>query len=474
MTTRSTQALVIGGGPGGYVCAIRLGHLGIKTLLVEKDQIGGTCLNVGCIPSKAVISAAKLAHRIPEGVQMGIRVGEVAVDLGAMMAWKDGIVGKLVGGVGQLLKGNGIEIIRGRAAFRSRREVEVITESGPVSITADHIVIASGSAPIDLPGFKPDGNRVIDSTGALQLKELPSRLIVIGGGYIGLELGVAYAKLGSRVTVVESTPQILPGFDPEIARMLDRRLKKLGVEVHVKATAKGWSEGKGEAIVGIAVDGQAKTLLCEKILITVGRKPLTTGLNLEAAGLRVDEKGFIGVDDKMRTAVDGIYAIGDVAGQPMLAHKASAQGEVAAEVIAGKPAAFDVRCIPAVVFTDPEIATVGLMEHEAAARGRETRIGKFPFAALGRSMTTMETDGFAKILIDAQTDEILGLALIGPNASDLIAQAALAIEMGAVYNDLKLTIHAHPTLSEVIREAAMAAHGEAIHALGAPRTTVKT
>ncbi|MBM3270452.1 MAG: dihydrolipoyl dehydrogenase [Candidatus Sericytochromatia bacterium] len=468
MTTRTTKALVVGAGPGGYACALRLAHHGIKPILVEKGALGGTCLNVGCIPSKAVITAAKFADKARHADQMGIKVGGVQVDLPALMKWKDDIVKKLVGGVGQLCKGTGVEVIYGRAQFKSAREVEIITETGPVTIQAENVVVATGSVPIEIPGFKTDGDRVVDSTGALALTEVPRRLVVIGGGYIGLELGIAYRKLGSKVTVVEALDQILPGFDPEIARLLDRKLKKLGIEIFLKAKAKGWSPGKDEAIVGIEVEGQAKTLPADKILVTVGRKPFSAGLALEQAGLTLTDRGFLAVNDRMQTAVSGIYAIGDLVGNPMLAHKAYREAEVAADVIAGKAAAFDARCIPAVVFTDPEIATAGLMEPEAKAQGLEYKVGKFPFAALGRAMTAGETDGVCKVLLDAKTEEILGVAIIGPNASDLIAEAALAIEMGAVFDDIGLTIHAHPTLPEALKEAVLAAKGEALHALPGP------
>ncbi len=468
-STKSTKALIIGAGPGGYVCAIRLAQLGIKPILVEKAALGGTCLNVGCIPSKAVISAAKLADKARHADTMGIKVGEVSVDMPALVKWKDDVVRKLVGGVGQLLKGNGVEVLYGRASFRSRNEVEVLTETGPVLVQAENIVIATGSVPIEIPGFKPDNSRVVDSSGALALQEVPGRLVVIGGGYIGLELGIAFAKLGSKVTVVEALDQILPGFDPEIARHLDRKLKKLGIEVFLKAKAKGWSEGNnGEAIVGIEVEGQAKTMMCDKVLVTVGRKPFGTGLALENAGLKTNDRGFLDVNDKRQTSVPGIYAIGDIAGQPMLAHKASREGEVAAEVIAGLKSAFDPRAIPSVVFTDPEIATAGIMEPEAKAKGYRIRVGRFPFAALGRAMTAGETDGFCKVILDADSDEILGVAIIGPNASDLIAEATLAIEMGTVFTDIAQTIHAHPTLPEALKEAVLAAKNEAIHGLPAP------
>jgi len=468
MTTRKTQALVIGAGPGGYVAAIRLGQLGIQTLVVDKAALGGTCLNVGCIPSKAMITAAKFADKARHAESMGIKVGSVEVDMPGVIRWKDDVVKKLVGGVGTLLKGHGIEVLNGRATFRGPKTVEVMTEKGPVTVEADHTIIATGSIPLAIPGFVPDGQRIIDSTGALALTSLPNRMVVIGGGYIGLELGTAYAKLGTKVTVLEGTDQLLPGFDPEIAKLIERKLKKLGVEIVLKAKAKGWSEGINGVAVQYEADGGTKTAVCDKVLVTVGRKPYSEGLGLEAAGLTVDAKGFITVDNQMRTQVPGIYCIGDLAGQPMLAHKASREGEVAAEVIAGRPSAMDARTIPAVVFTDPEIATAGIMEHEAKAQGLDVHVGKFPFAALGRALTTQETDGFFKVVLDRKTEEILGVAIVGPNASDLIAEATLAIEMGALFDDLALTIHAHPTLPEGLKEAVLAAKGEAIHALSAP------
>ncbi len=473
METRSTQALIIGGGVGGYVAAIRLGQLKIKPILVEKGVLGGTCLNVGCIPSKAVITAAKLADKARHAEAFGIKVSGVEVDMPRLIGWKDEIVKKLTGGVATLVKGNGAEILSGRASFRSAHDVEVLTEKGPVSIQADNIIIATGSVPIEIGPFPRDGNRVLDSADALALQTVPARLLVIGGGYIGLELGTALAKLGSKVTIVEAMDQVLPGFDPEVAKLLERKLKKLGVEVVTRAKAKGFSEGPDGLIVGMEVDGTARTVQCDKILVTVGRRPFTSGLALDAAGLKLDDRGFLPVNDKMQTAVPGIYAIGDVVGNPMLAHKASREGEIAAEVIAGRAAAFDARVIPSVVFTDPEVATAGLSEEQARAAGRNIAVGKFPFAALGRALTNQETDGFCKAVLDRDTGEILGVTIVGANASDTIAEAALAIEMGALYEDVALTIHAHPTLPEALKEAVMAARGEAVHVLNAPLPTLR-
>jgi len=465
MQKKNVDALVIGAGPGGYVAAIRLAQLGKKTLLVEKNSLGGVCLNVGCIPSKALITAAKTVDKIRKADQMGIIVGDLVIDFPKLISWKDGIVSKLTNGIGTLVKGNGGEILMGTATFRSAREIEVATPDGPVLVEAENVIIATGSRPIEIPGFKFDGRRVISSTEALSLNEVPNRLLVIGGGYIGLEMGIMYAKLGANVTVVERADQVLPGFDPEIAQVIARQLKKLNVNVVLNATAKGWTDGPLCAKVQIEQNGRITDLDADKILVTVGRKPNTEGIGLEKIGVTIDERGFIKVNNQLKTNVPGVYAIGDVCGQPMLAHKASKDAEVAAEVIAGHPAVQDAKVIPAVVFTDPEIGSAGLSEVEAKEQGFEVIVGKFPFAALGRAMTTGETDGFVKVIADKGTQEILGIHIVGPGASDLIAEGALAIEMGAFIDDLSLTVHAHPTLAEGLMEAAKAAVGEAIHAL---------
>lgn len=471
MQKKTVDALVIGAGPGGYVAAIRLAQLGKKTLLVEKTSLGGVCLNVGCIPSKALITAAKTVEKIRKADQMGIIVGDLMVDFPKLISWKDGIVSKLTGGIGTLVKGNGGEVLMGTATFRSPHEVEVETPDGPVLVEAAHVIVATGSRPIEIPGFKFDGRRVISSTEALSLSEIPNRLLVVGGGYIGLEMGIMYAKLGANVTVVEAMDQVLPGFDPEIAQVIARQLKKLKVNVVLNASAKGWEDGPLCAKVHIEQNGRMMDLDADKILVTVGRKPNSEGFGLDAIGVQIDGRGFIQVDRQMRTSVPGVFAIGDVVGQPMLAHKASREAEVAAEVIAGHPAEMDVKVIPAVVFTDPEIGSAGLSEAEARAQGHEVIVGKFPFGALGRALTTGETDGFVKVIADKGTQEILGIHIVGPGASDLIAEGALAIEMGAFIDDLSLTVHAHPTLAEGLMEAAKAAVGEAIHALNTRRET---
>jgi len=460
------EALVIGAGPGGYVAGIRLGQLKKKALVVERDKPGGICLNVGCIPSKALINAAKYYDKLRHGADIGILADNIRLDMGKMQTWKGEVVSKLTGGVKVLLKANGCDYRTGTARLTSRSTVELTEPDGKkVTIQADNIVVATGSRPIEIPGFKFDGTRIVDSTGALAFDAVPERFVVIGGGYIGIEIGTLYAKLGAKVTVVEALPAILPGNDPEIVQVVARKLKKLGVEVMTGAKAKSWSESGGRAAVVLDVggqDGKEATLDADKVLVAVGRRPISEGLGLEEVGVKM-ERGFITVDARRRTNVPGVYAIGDVAGQPMLAHKASREAEVVAEVIAGHKAEFDVRCIPAVIFSDPEVATAGITADEAKQRGREVRVGKFPFAALGRAIANADTDGFVKVVIDAATKEVLGIHIVGNGASDIIAEAALAIEMGALADDISLTIHAHPTLPEAIMEAAKASLGEAIH-----------
>src|SRR5450432_4609294 len=463
--TIRTEALVIGAGPGGYVAGIRLGQLKKKAIVVERDKPGGICLNVGCIPSKALINASKYYDKIKNhGAEIGLYADNVRVDMAKMQAWKGEVVGKLTGGVRTLLKANGCDYRTGRAKLVSRNTVEVTDAAGAVTtIQADAIIIATGSRPIEIPGFKFDGQRIVDSTGALDFQTVPERFIVVGGGYIGIEIGTLYAKLGSKVTIVEALPTILAGNDPEIVQVVARKLKKLGVEVMTGAKAKSWTEASGRAAVTLDVAGRDVTLEADKVLVAVGRRPNSEGLGLEEIGVKIERGGFVTVDRQLRTNVPGIYAIGDVAGQPMLAHKASHEAEVVAEVIAGHQAAMDVRCIPAVIFSDPEVATAGLTADEAEKRGRPVKIGKFPFAALGRAIANADTDGFVKVIIDAESKEVLGIHVVGNGASDIIAEAALAIEMGALAEDLALTIHAHPTLPEAIMEAAKASLGEAIH-----------
>ena len=463
MKTIKVEAAVIGAGPGGYVCAIRLAQLGVETLCIEKENWGGVCLNVGCIPSKALIQAGKRIKEIEHAADMGIQVeGKPSVDMARVQTWKNEVVQKLTGGVEKLLKANKAGRLVGTATLRSPGVIEVESADGKVRVEADHIVLATGSRPIEIPGFSFSDARILDSTKALALTEVPGHLVVIGGGYIGLELGSVYAHMGAKVTVVELMDQVLPGFDPDVARVLTRRLKKAKVALEMGSKATGWEESGDHATVTIETPVGEKTLEADAILVTVGRMPNTEGLRLDKLGVKMDGR-FVAIDKQCRTNIEGLYAIGDVAGQPMLAHKASYQGEIVAEVIAGHPAATDAKTVPAVVFTDPEVATAGLMEHEAMEAGYELKVGKMPFGALGRALTTGETDGFVKVVLDASDNTVLGVTIVGAHASDLISEAALAIEMDAEALDIGLTIHPHPTLGEGVMEAAKHALGQAIH-----------
>jgi len=463
------DAVIIGAGTGGYPTGIRLGQLKVKACVVEREYWGGVCLNVGCIPSKAVIHAAKTFDKLSHADELGISVGsKPTIDMTKLQAWKGGVVSKLTGGVKTLLKGNGCETVFGKARFQKSgpdgHRITVETDKGPQTLIAKSVVIATGSRPMEIPGFQIDQKRIIDSTGALALDAVPPRLVVIGGGYIGLELGMAYAKLGSKVTVVEALPSVLATMDKDCVAVVAKKLKKMGIEVLTDTKAMGWEDKGDRAVLTVELkNGQTATLDADKILLSVGRKPVTDGLGLDQVGVTLDKRGYVVVDEQLRTNVAGIYAVGDVIGGMMLAHKASKEGEVVAEIIAGHKAAVDVRTIPAVVFTDPEIASAGLTEDEAKAKGHTVKVGKFPFAALGRALAINETDGFAKVIIDAKTEEVLGVHIVGSGACDLISEAALAIEMGAVAQDLNLTVHPHPTLPEALKEAAAAAIGEAIH-----------
>lgn len=464
MSDTHFQAIVIGAGPGGYPCAIRLGQLGVKTLIVEKDSWGGVCLNVGCIPSKALITAGKQLESIGKASAMGIQVqGSPTLDMKALQGWKGGIVKKLTGGVQMLLKGNGVTLTKGHATVTGATEVTVEEAGKKTVYTADHIVIATGSRPIEIPGFSFKDKGILDSTGALALTEVPKHMMVIGGGYIGLEMGIMYRKLGAEVSVIEMQNQVLPGFDKDVVKLLSRKLKKSGIRTALKTKALGWETTEDGLRLNIETPKGKEALDGDVILVTVGRRPNTQGIGLEKLGVEMDGS-FIKVDNQQRTSVPTVYAIGDVAGQPMLAHKATHEGEVVAEVIAGHKVFYDAKTVPAVVFTDPEIATAGLDEEAARARG-PVKVGKMPFAAIGRALTTNDTDGFIKVIIDADSHLILGVTIVGPHASDLISEGALAIEMCAEALDVGLTIHPHPTLSEGIMEATKAALGEAVHIL---------
>jgi len=458
------RLLVIGAGPGGYVCAIRAGQLGIDTVVVEAKKLGGTCLNVGCIPSKALIHAAdSFANiaRIAAGESpLGISAARPQLDFSRTILWKDGIVGRLNNGVAGLLKKAGVKVVAGRARFQDGKTVAVDTEVGEQIIRAEQVVIATGSIATELP-FLPFGGTVISSTGALSLNEVPGRLVVVGAGYIGLELGTAFAKMGAAVTVVEAESRILPQYDAELSRPVARRLRELGITVITGAKAKGLAPSGNELAIDTA-DGQSVTLPADRILVAVGREPSTHGLGLSAIDLDMDGK-FLRIDDKCRTSMRGVYAIGDVTGEPMLAHRATAQGEMVAEIVAGKNRAWDKRCIPAVCFTDPEIVTAGLSPDGAEAAGVPVVTGLFPFQANGRAMTLENETGFIRVVARADNHLLLGIQGVGDGIAELSATFSLALEMGARLEDIAATIHAHPTQSESLLESVQMALGNPLH-----------
>jgi len=461
----TTKVLVIGGGPGGYVAAIRAGQLGLETTLVEEDRHGGTCLLRGCIPSKALIHAAGKFHELGHAGNIGITLPQPAsFDLATAVSWKDGITGKLNSGVTGLLAKAKVRTVNGRAVFSDAKTCTVETKEGPLTLKAEHVILANGSIPAELK-ILPFGGDIISSTEALSLSELPRRLAVVGAGYIGLELGIAFAKLGSTVTVVEAQERILPLYDAELTRPVERWLKKNGVTVHLKSKTTGVS-GKGKKL-GLQYEsaaGKAEEIPCDKILVTVGRRPNTQGWGLE--NMAVDLAGsFVKVDDQCRTSMRNVWAIGDLVGEPMLAHKASKQGEMVAEIIAGHKRSFDQVCIPAVCFTEPEIVSAGLSPEQAKAAGHEIKVGLFPFAASGRAMS-MEagTDGgFVRVVARADNHLVLGIQAVGAHVSELSGEFAHALEMGSRLEDIAGTIHAHPTLSEALPEATLAALGHALH-----------
>lgn len=458
------KLLVIGAGPGGYVCAIRAGQLGVDTVIVEAERPGGTCLNVGCIPSKALIHAAeefeKAMHFAAGKSPLGISAGAPKLDLGKTVGWKDGIVGRLNSGVAGLLKKAKVKYVHGWARFRDGKTVEVETETGTQVIRAETVVIATGSAPVELPALKFDGN-VISSTDALALSDVPKKLAVVGGGYIGLELGTAFAKMGSKVTVVEALPRLLASYDSDLVKPVVKRLSELGVAVMTGAKAKGLA-AKGDALLVEGGDGKEHRIAADKVLVTAGRRPVTEGWGLEEIDLDMVGR-FIRIDDQCRTSMRGVHAIGDVTGEPMLAHRAMAQGEMVAEIVAGHRRSWDKRCIPAICFTDPEVVSAGLTPDEAKAAAKEVKIGQFPFQANGRAMTRLGEDGFVRVVARADNHLVLGIQAVGQGVSELSAAFGLAIEMGARLEDIAGTIHAHPTQGEGFQEAALKALGHALH-----------
>ncbi len=443
---------VVGGGPGGYSAAFHCAELGLETVVVDAGKrLGGACLWEGCIPSKALLHVAALIEDAERARELGVDFGEPRVSLDPLRKWKaERVVGRLARGLASVAKAKGVEVIGGHAVFESSRELRVEGDE-PQKVRFKHAVIATGSAPTGLPGLTVSSDRVIDSTAALELADVPEQLLVIGGGYIGLELGQVYAALGSAVTLAEMTDGLLPGVDRALVHPLARRCEKLFAQIRLGARVTSLVE-RGSAIEA-RFDGDGVAAF-DRVLVAIGRQPASAGLGLEHTRVSADSRGFIGVDDRCRTTDPAIYAVGDVTGEPMLAHRAMRQGKVAAEVMAGRPAAFDNVVVPAVVFTDPEVAWCGLTESEAARQGRTVKVAKREWAAAGRALTLGRSDGLTKLVADPDSGRVLGVGIVGPGAGELIAEGALAVETALTVEDLAATIHAHPTLSETLMEAA--------------------
>jgi len=475
---RRVDAVVIGAGPGGYHAAIRLAQLGKKVVCIDRDEVGGVCLNWGCIPTKALLHVGEVIRHIDRAGAIGLKVPKADVDREGVAKFKDDVVSANVNGVKTLFKANGVESLHGEASFVSPTEISVKRDDGSSErISAANVVIATGSAPVDVKVWPRDGETIVNSDDAVRLTRLPKRLLVVGGGVIGLEFATVYGRMGAQVLVVEMMPQILTGTDLEIGKTLGRILKKQGIEImlNTKVVSIEKQEAGARAVLnGEGTGGKDETREFDMVLVAVGRRPVTDNLNLAAAGLDMDERGFIPADRQQRTKVANIFAIGDVTGQPLLAHRAMKQGVIAAEVISGdRSAAFDPVAVPNCIYTDPEVATVGLSEEEAKAAGYEVRVGKFPLAASGRARTMHESDGVIKLVADAKTDLLLGMHIVAPQAESLIGEGLMALEMGATLEDIGLSVHPHPTFTEGIMDAAEAAHGKAIHLINPkPKTPV--
>ncbi|MBI4937674.1 MAG: dihydrolipoyl dehydrogenase [Nitrosomonadales bacterium] len=454
------EVVVLGAGPGGYTAAFRAADLGKQVVLIEKQAtLGGVCLNVGCIPSKALLHIAKVITEAEEAVQHGVRFAKPEIDIVRIRAWKESVVAKLTGGLAALAKQRKVQVVQGAAKFTSANSLAVQTAEGEKNITFDHAIIAAGSSVTRIPGFPYDDPRLMDSTGALALQDVPKRMLVIGGGIIGLEMAMVYDALGSKISVVELADGLIPGADRDLVRPLQKRIEKRYEAIYLK-TRVSRIESKPEGLM-VSFEGEQalQPQLYDRVLLAAGRRPNGREINAEAAGVRVDERGFIAVDKQQRTNVPHIYAIGDIAGEPMLAHKATHEGKVAAEVIAGHKTSFDALTIPSVAYTDPEISWMGLTETQAKARGVEYEKASFPWVASGRALSMGREEGLTKLLVDPHTRRILGAGIVGSNAGELIAEAVLALEMGADTEDLALTIHPHPTLSETAGFAAEVAEG---------------
>ena len=468
MTTQTTTLLVIGGGPGGYIAAIRAGQLGIATVLVEGEQLGGTCLNIGCIPSKALIHAAdefeKVSHYAKDSA-LGIQLQSPRIDLAQTVRWKDAIVSRLTTGVATLLKKNGVQVVKGWARVIDGKTVEVKTQDAQAGaealrISCEHLLIASGSQAVELPAM-PFGGAIISATEALSPQTLPKRLVVVGAGYIGLELGMAYRKLGAEVAVVEALDRALPAYDAELTRPVLASLRRLGIEMHLSCSVQGMNAG-GDGVRVRNAQGEESEIAADRVLVAVGRRPRTEGWGLESLLLDLNGRA-VKIDDQCRTSMRNVWAIGDVTGEPMLAHRAMAQGEMVAEIIAGKRRRFTPTAIPAVCFTDPEIVVVGQMPQDASAAGLDCISAMFPFSANGRAMTIESTDGFVRVVARRDNHLIVGWQAVGRSVSELSAAFSQSIEMGAQLEDVAGTIHAHPTLGEAVQEAALRALGHALH-----------
>jgi len=463
---KSADVVIIGGGPGGYVAAIRAAQLGLTTVCVEMDAtLGGTCVNVGCIPSKALLTSSEhYEFARLHAAEHGVRLEGVSVDLDTMLKRKDSVVAQNTRGIEFLFKKNKIEWAKGRGTLKAGNVVDVAAADGTTTAyQAKHVIIATGSVPIELPFLKFDEERILSNTGAISIPEVPQHLIVIGGGVIGLELGSVWRRLGAKVTVVELFPTILPGNDAEIIAEADKIFRKQGRDIRTGTKVTSGRRDGDRVLVDIEKDGKAETLEADYVLVSVGRKPSLSGIDAAGLGLAMGKRGEITADAEMRTNLPNVFAIGDAVGGKLLAHKAEEEGVIAAEVIAGHKVHMDYRSMPSVVYTWPEIATVGLAEHEVKESGREYKTGKFPFSANGRARTMAETSGFVKFIADAKTDELLGCHIIGANASDLLQEVVLAFEYRGSSEDIGITVHSHPTLSEVVKEAALAVLGRAIH-----------
>lgn len=465
MADLQTELVVLGGGPGGYPAAFEAADHGVKvTLIDEGAKPGGVCLNRGCIPSKALLHVAKLINESKEAADWGLNFAKPKIDLNKLREFKNNVIGKMAGGIGELCKLRGVTLVQGRGAFLDAHTLEVKkADKTTDKLRFKHAIIATGSAPAMPPAFNIGDPRVMDSTGALELADIPGSLLVVGGGYIGLEMGSVYAALGSKVTVVELTPSLLPGADRDLVRPLQKRLEHQFSKIFLNTKVEGLQATRGGIVVSLTGEGVEPKQTFERVLISIGRRPNSKGFGLEATGITANEKGFIPVDGQRRTTVPHIFAIGDVAGEPMLAHKATREAKVAVEALLGKPAVFDSIAIPAVVFTDPEVAWCGLQEHEAKAQNREVKVVRYPWAASGRATTLGRNEGLTKLICDPETERVLGVGIVGVGAGELIAEAVLAVETAAVARDLADSIHAHPTLSETLMEAAEGVFGQATH-----------